>query len=132
MNFVTEMLRMIEDDAEFINLKIFFDDVCFHLSFIVHGHNVRILGPEIFHAYCEVQKEFPKINLWCRLMHDFVTGPLFFIESTLTSALYIDMLENFILPDFIQNSIKQILLKLRIFLKRKPRLFVQENRLTRK
>ncbi|KFM68849.1 hypothetical protein X975_25329, partial [Stegodyphus mimosarum] len=40
--FVTDMLRRIEDDAEFLKRIMFSDEASFHLSGIVNRHNVRI------------------------------------------------------------------------------------------
>ncbi|GBM21992.1 hypothetical protein AVEN_263842-1 [Araneus ventricosus] len=63
LDFATDMLRRIDDDAEFLN-RIMVSEDCFHLSGIVNRHNVRIWGSEISHEYREVQRDSPKVNVW--------------------------------------------------------------------
>ncbi|KFM61825.1 hypothetical protein X975_12247, partial [Stegodyphus mimosarum] len=96
MAFATDMLRRIEDDAEFLKRIMFSDEASFHLSGIVNCHNVRIWGSQNPHEYSEAQRDSPKVNVWCELMHDRVTGPFFFTEKTISSVVYLDMLENFV------------------------------------
>jgi hypothetical protein len=43
----------------------------------------------------------PKVNVWCSITSDRIVGPCFFHEGTTTSAVYVDMLENFVLPQII-------------------------------
>ncbi|KFM68285.1 hypothetical protein X975_13792, partial [Stegodyphus mimosarum] len=38
------------------------------------------------------------VIVWCGLMHDRVIGLFFFTEKTVSSVVYLDMLENFVLP----------------------------------
>ncbi|KFM58603.1 hypothetical protein X975_04675, partial [Stegodyphus mimosarum] len=98
MAFATDMIRRVEDDAEFLKRIMFFDEASFHLSGIVNRHNVRIWGSENPHEYPEAQSDSPKVNLWCGLMHDRGIGPCFFTEKTASSVVYLDMLENFVFP----------------------------------
>ncbi|KFM72979.1 Transposable element Tc1 transposase, partial [Stegodyphus mimosarum] len=98
MAFATDMLRRIEDDAEFLKRIMFSDEASFHLSGIVNRHSVRIWRSENPHEYREVQSDSPKVNVWCGQMHDRVIGPFFFTEKTVSSVVYLDMLENFVFP----------------------------------
>ncbi|KFM68972.1 hypothetical protein X975_03850, partial [Stegodyphus mimosarum] len=98
MAFAIDMLRKIEDDAEFLKRIMFSDEASFHLSGIVKHHNVCIWVSENPHEYREAQRHTLKVNVWCGLMHDRVIGPLFFTEKTVSSVVYLDMLENFVLP----------------------------------
>ncbi|KFM68198.1 hypothetical protein X975_25037, partial [Stegodyphus mimosarum] len=98
MAFATDMLRRIEDDAEFLKRIMFSDVASFHLSGIVNHHNVRIWRSENPHEYRETQRDSPKVNVWCGLMHDRVIGPFLFTEKTVSSVVYLDMLENFVFP----------------------------------
>ncbi|KFM70764.1 hypothetical protein X975_05074, partial [Stegodyphus mimosarum] len=98
MAFATDMLRRIEDAAEFLQRIMFSDEASFHLSGIVNRHNVHIWGSENPHEYREAQRDSPKVSVWCGLMHDGVIGPFFFTEKTVSSVVYLDMLENFIFP----------------------------------
>jgi hypothetical protein len=45
----------------------------------------------------------PKVNVWCCIMSDRIVGPFFFFhESTITSAVYLVMLENFVFPQIAE------------------------------
>ncbi|KFM73977.1 hypothetical protein X975_13500, partial [Stegodyphus mimosarum] len=96
MAFATNILRRIEDDAEFLKRIMFSDEASFHLSGILNPHNVRIWGFENPHEYREAQRDSPKVNVWCGLMRNRVIAPFFFTEKTVSSVVYLDMLENFV------------------------------------
>ncbi|KFM67649.1 hypothetical protein X975_03945, partial [Stegodyphus mimosarum] len=98
MAFATDMLRRIEDDAEFLKRIMFSDEAYFHVFGIVNRHNMRIWGSENPFEYREAQRDSPKVNVWCGLMHDRVIGPFFYTEKTVSSVVYLDMLENFVFP----------------------------------
>ncbi|KFM61029.1 hypothetical protein X975_23527, partial [Stegodyphus mimosarum] len=98
MAFATDMLRRIEDDDEFLKRIMFSDEASVHLSSIVNRHNVRIWESENHHEYRDAQRDSPKVNVCCGLMHDRVIGPFVFTEKTVSSAVYLDMLENFVFP----------------------------------
>ncbi|KFM58633.1 hypothetical protein X975_22411, partial [Stegodyphus mimosarum] len=98
MAFATDMLRRIEDGAEFLKRIMFSDEASFHLSGIVNRHNVRIWGSENPHEYRKAQRDSSKVNVVCGLMHDRVIGPFFFTEKTVSSVVYLHMLENFVFP----------------------------------
>ncbi|KAJ8893016.1 hypothetical protein PR048_005597 [Dryococelus australis] len=46
----------------------------------------------------ERERESPKLNVWCGLLHDRIVGLVFFAENTVTSIVYLEMLEHFVLP----------------------------------
>ncbi|GBN21210.1 hypothetical protein AVEN_191532-1 [Araneus ventricosus] len=92
------MLRRIDDDAEFLNRIMFSDETNFHLSGIVNSHNVLIWGSENTNEYLEIQRDSPKVNVWCGIMYGRVIGSFFFTEKTLTSVIHVDVLENFVSP----------------------------------
>ncbi|GFS76140.1 uncharacterized protein NPIL_367161 [Nephila pilipes] len=97
MTFATDMLRRTED-AEYLNHLKFSDEACFLISSIVNQHIVRIWGSENPREGRELQRDSSKVNMWCGLMYDRVTGPPFFTKKALTSVVYLDLLENFIFP----------------------------------
>ena len=50
---------------------------------------------------CEVlerERDSPKINVWCGLMHNQIIGPFIFAESTITANIYLDMLKHYVVP----------------------------------
>ncbi|KFM68034.1 hypothetical protein X975_05352, partial [Stegodyphus mimosarum] len=77
---------------------MFSDEAFFHFSGIVNRHNVRIRGSENPREYSEAQRDSPKVNVWCGLMHDRVIGHFFFTEKMDSSVVYLDKLENFVFP----------------------------------
>ena len=74
---------------------MFTDQACFHVSGKVNWHNVRIWGSENPHVVIEHIRDNPKVNVWCGLLHDHSVGPFYFVEETVTSAIYMNMLERF-------------------------------------
>ncbi|KFM71496.1 hypothetical protein X975_02205, partial [Stegodyphus mimosarum] len=97
MAFAIDMLSRI-DDAELLKRIMFSDEASFHLSGIVNRHNVRIWGSENTHEYREAQRDFPKVNVWCGLMHDRVIGPLFFYRKDGLINRILRHVGNFVFP----------------------------------
>ena len=65
--FAEEILQRIDDDNGHLNSVCFSDEATFHVSRKVNKHNIRIWGSQ---NPCEVlERESPKINVWCGLMH---------------------------------------------------------------
>ena len=59
---------------------------------------MRIWDYENPHVVIEHICDSPKVNVWCDLLHDRSVGPFFFMEDTVTSTIYMNMLEGFTLP----------------------------------
>ena len=93
--FALEMLSRIEDDEDYLKKVIVTDKACFHVSEKVNRHNARIWGSENPHVVIEQICDSPKVNLWCGLLRDHLVGPFFFTEDTVTSTIYMSMLEGF-------------------------------------
>ena len=92
------MLSRIEDDEDYLKKVMFTDEACFQVSGKVNWLNVRIWGSENPHKVIEHICDSPKVNVWCRLLHDCLVGPFFFAEDTVTSTIYMNMLEGFAFP----------------------------------
>ncbi|GFT47167.1 uncharacterized protein NPIL_119611 [Nephila pilipes] len=60
MAIATDLLRRIEDDAEFLYPIMFFNEACFHLSDIVNRHYLCKWGSENSNEYRELQRDYPK------------------------------------------------------------------------
>jgi hypothetical protein len=60
--------------------------------------NLRIWGSENPRVVLEKERNSPKVNVWCALMHNKVIGPLFFSESTISAIIYLDMMELYAAP----------------------------------
>lgn len=94
-------LKMEEND--FLERLIFCDEATFHISGKVSRHNVRIWGTEQSHAQIEHQRDSPKVIVFCAVSREKVHGPFFFTEATVTGDSFLDMLENWLLPQLNTN-----------------------------
>ncbi|KAJ4449634.1 hypothetical protein ANN_01038 [Periplaneta americana] len=86
------------DDNGFLNHVTFSDKATFHTCGKVHRHNCRVWGEENPRVVMEYERDSPKVNVRCALTCDPVIGPFFFVESTVTGTTYLDMLENYAVP----------------------------------
>ncbi|GBN53969.1 hypothetical protein AVEN_113320-1 [Araneus ventricosus] len=94
--FAAEILSRMENEHYFLNRIIFSDEATFHLSNSEYKHNCRIWGSE--NPYAEVERNSPKINVWCALSHDAVIGPFFFAETSVTANIYLDLFQIYAIP----------------------------------
>ena len=76
----------------------FSDEATFHVYGKVNKHNIRIWGSQNPSEVLERERDSPKINVWCGLMHDQIIGPFIFAESTITANIYLDMLKHYVVP----------------------------------
>lgn len=81
----------------------------FFLNGSVHKHNCRYWAQENPHVGRETHTQFPeKLNVWCGILGNHIIGP-FFIEGNLTGPLYLQLLEDAIVPkivEIIENSVE--------------------------
>jgi hypothetical protein len=77
---------------------MFSDEVTFHTCGKVNRHNIRIWGAENPHSVREHFRDSKKVNVWCGMVKDRIIGPFFFIEPTVTGNIYLDMLQQFAVP----------------------------------
>ena len=66
--FAVNMLQRISEDKAFLKRVCFSDEATFHVSEKLNKHNVRIWGSENPHASRELQRDSPKVNVWCGIM----------------------------------------------------------------
>ena len=69
----------------------------------INRHKVRIWGTENPREIEEHVRDSPKLNVFCAASSVRVYGPFFFAEPTLTSINYLDMLENYLMPQLQQG-----------------------------
>jgi hypothetical protein len=96
--FAQEMLLRQDNDYGYLRKIMFSNEAIFHVSGKVNRHNVRIWGSENPHRVIEYIRDRPKVNVWCWLMLNRIIGPFFFAESTVTKETYLDMLQQFVVP----------------------------------
>jgi len=97
-DFAVEMLSRPEENDNYLDLVLFSDESTFHVCGKVNRHNCRIWDSENPHQVIEYERDTPKLNVWLGLHKHGVIGPFFFTESTVTGHSYLDMLENFAIP----------------------------------
>ena len=102
VRFAGTMLENVAEDDSYLNNISFSDEATFHVSGIVNRHNVRIWGIENPRAYLEQERNSPKVNVWCALLHNRVIGPFFFTEQTVTQDSYLAMLEEYAYPQLAE------------------------------
>ena len=96
--FAEESFLRIDDDNGYLNSVCFSDEATFHVSGKVYKHNIRIWGSQYPCEVLERERDSPKINVWCGLMHHQIIGPFIFAESTITANIYLDMLTHYVVP----------------------------------
>jgi hypothetical protein len=79
------------DSRRFQDSVIFSDESTFHVSDTVHTHNCRIWGSENPLVFLEHLRDRPKVNVFCAHSKERV-------EMTITGIVYLDMLQQFLIP----------------------------------
>jgi hypothetical protein len=69
------MLERMSEDETFLNGVCFSHEATFHVSGKLNTHNVRIWGLENPHVTRELQRDSPKVNVWCGIMCNRIIGP---------------------------------------------------------
>ena len=86
----------------------FSDEATFHVSGKVNKHNIRIWGSQNPCEVLERERDSPKINVWCGLMHNQIIGPFIFAESTVTANIYLDMLKHYVVPQLEEFQLRVV------------------------
>ena len=81
---------------------MFTDEATFHLSGKVNRHKVRIWGTENPREIEENVRDSPKLIVFGAVSSVKVYGHFFFAEPTVTGISYLDMLENYLMPQLQQ------------------------------
>jgi hypothetical protein len=89
----------MKDDVRFLDCVMFSDKSTFHVSDKVNTHNCRIWVSENPRASLEHVCDSPKVNVFCALSKG-CTAPSF-METTITGIVYLDMLQQFLIPQSV-------------------------------
>ncbi|GBM60386.1 hypothetical protein AVEN_156947-1 [Araneus ventricosus] len=103
MNYATFMQESIEDETMADRL-IFSDESTFHISGKVNRYNNRIWGTEKPSTVIEHERDSAKVNVFCAISSRKLYDPFFFSEQSVTSNLYLDMLEVWLMPQLDSDS----------------------------
>jgi hypothetical protein len=66
--------------------------------------NWRIWGRENPRAFLEHFRDNPKVNVFCALSKETVYGPFFFMQTTITGIVYLDMFQQFLIPQLDEDG----------------------------
>ncbi|KAJ4447157.1 hypothetical protein ANN_09158 [Periplaneta americana] len=91
------------DDDDLFSRLIFSDEATFHTSGKINKHNCRVWGTQEPHRIIEHERDSPKVNVFCALSQRKLYGPFFVIEATVTGHSYLDMSEQWLVPQLRQD-----------------------------
>jgi len=96
--FCGNLQALMENDDDLLAKIIFSDKTTFHLSGKVNRYNVRIWGRENPHATLEVERDCPKLNVFCAVSKQTVYGLFIFEGQNVTGRSYLETLTNWLIP----------------------------------
>ena len=82
--FAVTMLDRLDSDPVFLKRACFSDESTFHVSGLINRRNSRIWGSHNPHETYELERNSPKLNVRCGIMHDKIVSPFFFAEKSIT------------------------------------------------
>ena len=96
------MLHRLDSDPGFLKRVCLSDESTFHVSGLINGHNSRIWDSHTRHETYELERNSPKLIVWCGIMHGKITGPFFFAEKSIIAQIYLDLLTEYVSPQLEQ------------------------------
>ena len=96
------MLDRLDSDPRFSKRVCFSDESTFHVSGLMNRHNSRIWGSQNPHETYELERDSPKLNVWCGIRHDKIIVPFFFAEKSITAQIHLDLLTEYVSPQLEQ------------------------------
>ena len=100
--FALTMLHRLDSNPGFLKRVCFSDESTFHVSELINRHNSEIWGSQNPHETYELERDSPKLNAWCGIMHDKIIGPFFFAEKSMAAQIYLDLLTEYVSPQLEQ------------------------------
>ena len=85
--FTVTMLHRLDSDPGFLKLVCFSDESTFHVSGLINRHKSRIWGSQYPHETYELERDSPKLIVWCGIMHDKIIGPFFFAKKSIKAQI---------------------------------------------
>jgi hypothetical protein len=83
---------------------IFSEENTFHVSGKVNTRNCKIWGSENPRVSLEHFHDSPKANVFCALSKETMYGP-FFMQTTITGIVYLDMLQQLLIPRLDEDDL---------------------------
>ena len=100
--FAVTMLDGLDSDPGFLKRVCFSDESIFHVSGLTNRHNSRIWGSQNPYENYELERDSPKLNVWCGIMHDKIIGPFFFAEKSIIVKIYLNLSTEYVSPQLEQ------------------------------
>lgn len=98
MQFSEIIIERIHADNNFSSNILFTDECTFALHSKHNPNNLRYWSTENENRHLNLRTQYPqKVNVWAGVLGNSVIGP-FFIDGNLNGAVYLDLLQNRILP----------------------------------
>lgn len=85
--FAVRILDQIPNDDAFLNWVCFYDEATSHVSGKINAHYKRARGSENPHVRWELERDSPKVNVWCGLTCSGFNGPFFFVKKSITARV---------------------------------------------
>ncbi|GBM10111.1 hypothetical protein AVEN_92930-1 [Araneus ventricosus] len=103
MNYATFMQESMEDET-MAERPIFSDESTFHISGKVNRYNSRMWGTEKPSTVIEHEYDSAKVNVFCAISSRKLYSPFFCSERSVTSNVYLDMIEVWLMPQLDSDS----------------------------
>lgn len=99
IEFCEVIMDRLNQNPNFVKNILFSDESTFCLNGHVNRHNCRYWSDQNPHWMEQIHTQRPqKINVWCGIIGEHVIGP-YFLDGTLTSARYLLLLQESIVPE---------------------------------
>lgn len=102
LQFAEEQLLAIHQDQDYLDKIIFSDEAIFSLTGSVNKQNCRYWSDENPHFFTEAPVNAPKVMVWAGIWSGGIIGPFFF-DTTVTGDSYLEMLNEFLLPNLNEH-----------------------------
>jgi hypothetical protein len=87
---------VIADNPGILDYTWFSDKAWFHLSGYVNSQNTPLWASENPHELHEEPLHSKKVGVFCALSQRHIIRPIFFFDTTVTSAVYIEIFQDFV------------------------------------
>jgi len=84
----------MSDDNNLMSQAVFIGEADFYLSGKSNMHNCHVWARQNPRVSTGLKTGFLKLNVVCMLSEQEVYGPFFFVENTIRSVIYLDVLQN--------------------------------------
>jgi hypothetical protein len=108
-HFAVHFSSRLEHDELFTAKIVFSDEATFLLQGNVNRHDLRLWGRNNPHEVTEHMRDSPKLNVFCALSKQKVFETLSFDESSEPGTVYLDMLDESLMPILEEGGPEDIL-----------------------